>query len=510
MLRNALNFYVNIQGHKAFFMLKNKLSLVFLLSLFAFVPAMAQPYTLTVNNGYGSGSYNAGDTVHIWAKEFPANSIYDKWTGDTSFLAMPDEWHTTLVMPAQNINLTANFTAIPPYNITLDTIQGKNIPKPVYYYFPANCSGVIYFFHGTGGSAKNWMQDIEKRQMVNQAAGEGFGIIITEADEATLQTDLNGDGKIRWTALPLDSVSNYDYANTKIITDTLINRGLMAGNLKRFAVGMSDGGYFTSSCSFLFNYDAGISYCEQGMSNLFSTSTVPIQFCMQQYDNQPEVGAVGDSLALANANLLNSRGVCSRYYLHGHSPVYPQRFMRIPGIILAKSQNIFQDLVNNNFLDGNNFLLVLPDTIQAHYAANPSAFPGLNAILPIQRAYVISELNDGYACHTFTSDYNALSLKFLKNPCAETLSVINVSSMADNMFSIYPNPAQGHFTVELLSRSLPNFNVTVYDINGRKMLEQDKVMRKADINCSAFTKGIYCVHINSGKEFVINRLIVVR
>lgn len=495
-------------------MLKYGFSLIFLFNFLISVSAQAQTYTLTVNNGYGSGSYNAGDTVHIWAKEFPANSIYDKWTGDTSFLAMPDEWHTTLVMPAQNISLTANFTSVQPYSLTLDTIQGKNIPKPVYYYFPANCYGVIYFFHGTGGNAKNWLQDIEKRQMVNQAIGEGFGIIITEADEATLQTDLNGDGKIRWAALPLDSVSNYDYANIKIITDTLIHRGLMTSNTRRFSIGMSDGGYFSSSCSYLYNYDAGISYCEQGMSNLFTISTTPFQFCMEQYDNQQEVGQAGDSLALANANLLNSRGVCSRYYLRDHSPVYPQRFMRIPGIDSTESQNIFQDLVNNNFLDGNNYLLVLPDTIQAHYAANPVAFPGFNAILPIQQAYVVTELNDSYADHTFTSDYNALSLKFLKNLCSDTGGTIQPSGinsvMAENLFSIYPNPAQDYFIVELLSQTLQNFDVTVYDITGRKMFEQRNVMKQTSINCSAFTRGIYSVRIKNKTNSFFDRFIVVQ
>ena len=98
----------------------------------------AQTYTLTVNNGYGSGTYTAGDTVNIWAKEFPTNTVYDKWTGDVTPLEMPSEWHTTLVMPASNVNVTANFKAFTPFAIAFDSIQGQVIKKPVYYYFPAN------------------------------------------------------------------------------------------------------------------------------------------------------------------------------------------------------------------------------------------------------------------------------------------------------------------------------------------------------------------------------------
>lgn len=494
-------------------MLKNNFLLALFLNFSFLITIHAQTYMLTVNNGYGSGNYHAGDTVHIWAKAFPPNSIYDRWTGDTSSLAMPHEWHTTLVMPAQNIALTANFVAVQPYSITLDTIQGKNIPKPVYYYFPENYYGVIYFFHGTGGNAKNWLQDIEKRQMINQAIGEGFGVIITEADEATLQTDLNGDGNIRWAALPLDSVSNYDYANIKIITDTLIHRGLMNNNTKRFSIGMSDGGYFSSSCSYLYHYDVGISYCEQGMNNLFSTSTVPFQFCMEKYDNQQEVGQTGNALALTNSNLLNSRSVCSRYFLRDHSPIYPQRFMRIPGIDSIKSQHIFNDLVNNNFLDGNNYLLVLPDTVQAHYADNPGAFPGFSAILPIQEVFVITELNDSYAGHIFTSDYNALSLKFLKNLCSDTgtaqpSSINNIAY--EDLFSIYPNPAKDNFTIALLSQASQSFDVNIYDITGRKIFEQQKIAEKVNIDCTSFTKGTYLVQIQYKSHSFFNHTVVVK
>ena len=187
----------------------------------------AQTFNLTVNNGYGSGNYRAGDTVHVWSKEIPANSVFDKWTGNTGNLADLGEWHTTLVMPAGNTTLTANFRSVAPYTIKLEQIRGVNNLKDVYYYFPAQYKGVIYFSHGSGGDADNWIDVIENRQMVKDAIADTFAAVITEAEEITLNTDLDGDGKMRWSTFPLDSVANIDMANIKAITDTLIKRGVM-------------------------------------------------------------------------------------------------------------------------------------------------------------------------------------------------------------------------------------------------------------------------------------------
>jgi hypothetical protein len=409
-----------------------------LLSCF-FGRMQAQTYTLTVNNGYGSGNYSAGDTVNIWAKEFPTNTVYDKWTGDISNLAMPAEWHTTVVMPASNVNVTANFKTFTPFTIAFDSIQGQVIKKPVYSYFPANYYGVIYFFHGTGGHASNWINSLEYRQMINQAVADSFAFIVTEADEATTGIDANGDGKLRWSTYPLDSVTNVDMANIKIITDTFINRGYMNRSTKRFSIGMSNGGAYSASCSYLFGFNAGISYCAQGLVPVFAASTVPFQFCMAKYDANDNVGPVGNANALSNANQLTSRNICSRYYLHDKSPVYPERFMRISGVTLAKSQGVLNDLVSNGMVDANNNLILLPDTIVSRYLATPSLFPGFNALNPLQRSEIPSQIKAAYADHQFYSDYNALSMRFLKDPCDSAAN--GMFKLSPSIFSFSPNPA---------------------------------------------------------------------
>jgi hypothetical protein len=42
--------------------------LVFVIgAMFIMTNIFAQTYNLTVNNGYGSGAFQAGDAVHIWS-----------------------------------------------------------------------------------------------------------------------------------------------------------------------------------------------------------------------------------------------------------------------------------------------------------------------------------------------------------------------------------------------------------------------------------------------------------
>ena len=70
-------------------------------------------YTLTVNNGTGSGSYSAGDRVFVSANAPPAGQQFAAWTGDTSILPQGDAFQasSTATIPQQNVSLTATYSA---------------------------------------------------------------------------------------------------------------------------------------------------------------------------------------------------------------------------------------------------------------------------------------------------------------------------------------------------------------------------------------------------------------
>ncbi len=380
-------------------------------------PGNGDSANVTVVNGYGSGRYKIGDTVDIWSNAIPADSIFSTWSGYNSLLNNSGEWHSTFVMPSTDLTLTAAYLPITPVALQYQQIRGMNILKNVYYYFPPNAKGLVYLLHGTGGNAKNLVNNFEWQEMINDLSYAGYAVMVTEAEEVSLNTDLNGDGTIRWDLLPLDSITNPDYGNFIAITDTFYARGYLKSSTPLYSIGMSDGGAFSAALSYFFHYTAGVSYCAPTSTVVTNNSTTPLQFCMAKYDNAPEVGAAGDATALTNSQALTGRGICSPFFMHDHSRIYPQRFARWNGISTTLSASIFNELGANHWMDSRNYLTAASDTIAAHVTANPAAYPVITSLSLPQYTFVTNELDIMYAAHQFYSDYNKTTIGFLTAPC---------------------------------------------------------------------------------------------
>jgi hypothetical protein len=69
-------------------------------------------FSLTVNNGSGSGSYTAGRPIAIAANAPPAGQMFGRWDGDTAGIADVSAAATTLVMPATHATIRANYVII--------------------------------------------------------------------------------------------------------------------------------------------------------------------------------------------------------------------------------------------------------------------------------------------------------------------------------------------------------------------------------------------------------------
>jgi hypothetical protein len=320
-------------------------------------------------------------------------------------------------MPAQNVTVTASQKAITALSLKYEKIKGANLLKNVYYYFPATQKGVVYLLHGSNGSALNLVTNVEWIQMMKDLVAANYAVVVTEAEEVTLNTDVNGNGSLQWKYAPLDSTSNVDYMNIKAIRDTFYARGYANASVPLFSIGMSNGGAFSSSLSYLFKFKSGISYCAQGLKAIFDISAVPFQFCMAKYDDQPEVGPTGNATALSYSQQLTGRGVCSKYFLQDKSPVYPERFARVPGISIATSTALYNELKNNNWLDAKKYLKAAADSISSIYAASPSLYPTFNSLNALQKYYVNCQIDNMYAGHQFFSDLNKTTIKFFDSGC---------------------------------------------------------------------------------------------
>lgn len=468
---------------------------------FTFVHISAQTFQLSVANGYGSGSYQAGDTVHLWSKAYDNTQTFSKWIGNTQYLENPNEWHTTLIMPNQNVNVAAVIADMPTYTIHYEQIMGVNNLKNVYYCFPANLKGILYLFHGTGGNAANWINTVEYRSFVNAAIADSFGILVTEAEEITLNTDLNSDGNLRWLTFPMDTLSGIDYLNLQILSDTFVQRGNFTYSTPKFSVGMSNGGAFSAAISHALQYQAGVSYCASSIQPIFNVRNNAFAFRMAKYDDNAEVGATGNYEAWQNDSILNTRGICHDYKIHDKQPIYPQRFARVSGISLATSQAIFSDLVTNNQVDSKHYALH-SDSIKKHILANPALYPNIIGLPTSLRLEALSQIAASNAEHKFYSDYNFQTLDFLKNICATTVG-INDFSLTNPIFSIYPNPTHTKIYIQF-SEPIPSWKVELYSADGKLRLEEENI---SELNLSKFAEGVYLMKIIAQNRSYLHKII---
>lgn len=381
-------------------------------------PVVTDSFTVTVNNGYGSGKYKAGDTVHIFTSHYTASQLFDTWSGDIQLLNAPAEWHTWFVMPNKNVSVTGSIKTISSFALKLEQIQGKARLKPVYSYFPAGTKGFVYLLHGTGGKAAYLVNDYEFQQLIKDLVSNNFGVIVTEAEESTTGIDANGDGKIRWADTPQDSVNNVDYANIRIITDTFYRRGVISRSQLRYCAGMSDGGFFATALSQLYKHTAAVSYCAPSSYLVAQNTNTPIQFCMARYDDNAQVGSAGNAAALSFSDLLNGRGVCSKYFIKERCPVYPERFGRRGDISASQSVAAFNELQAKGYIDGKGYFSgVSSAQLQAHYLANTAAFPALKNLNPSQVLFVFTQLDLCIADHQMYSDFNRATIRFFNSQC---------------------------------------------------------------------------------------------
>jgi hypothetical protein len=368
--------------------------------------------------------------------------------------------------------------------------MGVNNLKNVYSCFPDGMKGVIYIFHGTGGSAEGSISKTENRSFVDAAIADSFGVLITEAEEITLNTDLNGDGRLRWSVFPLDSVFNTDYANLKIITDTFINRGAFTNGTPRFAFGMSNGGSYSSTTSYLFSFNAGISYCASGSDTIFALTTTPFAFRMALYDDNAEVGPAGNYEAWQHDSTLQARGVCHHYLIHDRRPIYPERFARINGVSVSLSQNIFNELVLNGQIDSDNFALT-SSIILSNIVANPGSYPIILALPVSIHQEVLGQVSAANAEHNFYSDWNNESLQFFNYLCSPPVISVPEIGRSDSNLVVYPNPVSEVLHIQGLDPEA-DYSITVTNVLGAVMYTGANVQ---DIPVAEFPTGFYMITI---------------
>lgn len=375
-------------------------------------------FKVQVQGGYGSGSYAPGETVYVWSAVSTANEVALPWTdGDAALLAEPAEWRSSFVMPARDVTLTAN-KASQALTFTVEQYTGATaVTKTVRYFFPPAMRGVVIFSHGTGGSS-TFITKPEPLAIALALVKAGYGVLGTEAEESAAG-DLNGDGKQRWVTKA--TANNVDLKNLQLLFAEAENRGLIPAGTPKFALGMSAGGSFSHFLGTVaatpvasdfpqLRFAAVVSYCADATASKSATlSTTPSAWYMCGGEDNPEVS---NQEARDNELTLRNRGIATEYAEHPPTPLYDQRFMRIPGISAATSTAIANELRAANFVDAAGFITTDGDAIATFVVANPGAFPTILA--QTEQTSLRSQIKTMRAEHSTYADFTQRNIAFFE------------------------------------------------------------------------------------------------
>ncbi len=368
------------------------------------VTVQADSFNLTVNNGSGEGYYEESSMVNIWANPYDDNDpnrrtydstdptsphrIFDRWTGDTVYLTDIFAAQTSLIMPAADINVTAQYKDVSQWGV----------PK-VISYFPITHKGVIFLFHGMGGSADLFFSKTENYKFVNDAISRNYAVVAIDSyDRLNKQWDPT-----------VSAADNVDMQRVAALRDNLVSQGKMSLNDKVYVLGISKGGVFaslfdqTNQAIINFPVVAAAMYISPGNPDILRLTEVPTIFLLAEND-EPII----NTGALYAFDDLITRNVPTQYWVNPPSPVYAQRFWCINGLSRMDSEAIYNALSSGGMLDADDFLIDSPFN------------SGWQSLLPIEYSiFTLSleyQLLASYADHGFMSNFNHKTLNFFDNP----------------------------------------------------------------------------------------------
>lgn len=379
-------------------------------------PAVCTLNRLTVGNGDGSNVHPAGSTVHVFAAVQPQNQLVTAWAGDASLLDDPDEWHSTLVMPATDAIVSA-VVADRPTTLDVSTFTGSTTrPKTVRAKIPPAARGLVFVLHGTGGGNAFITKD-EAFYVALRLLEAGYGVLGTEAEEA-VAGDLNGDGKERWD--PALTTGNVDFANLDALVSGLRAAGTIGPATPLYVLGMSNGGAMSVSLGAIgsspvaarfpaLRFAAAVSFCADGRAAAVAVTTTPSAWLMCANDDNDEVD---NAAAAANSAALAARGVPTLFAEHPAAPLYDERFARVPGVSRTASAAMVAEMRSAGFVAPSGFFTLPTDDLVAAVIANPSLLPTFVALPGGVRGDVLGQVKATQAEHQMFSDWASRVVAF--------------------------------------------------------------------------------------------------
>lgn len=356
------------------------------------------PITVTLKNGYGYandwiGLYKVGtnDRSFISRVYIPKGQTNFTWSssiateGYFEFRLFLKDTYTKAA--TSSIIVSSAPKAAPP-TLTLSKAIIDNLET--YYQAPKTPIGVVYFFHGSGGSAVSFSQQVEGIYFASSALARGYYVVFLEsANRQNKSWDPSGALSANKDLLHIQNVRNF-------LRNSIPN----FSKLPEYAVGMSNGGGFAPFASYYFQFHAVAVYCASGYTTLFEQADykIPVFYVAAENDS-----LVSNSATQANANLLKSKNIPVQYEINYEDALKADRFTRISGISLAQSNKIFSNLISSGYINSSGQFLKSPASVSMDemgiefYLVAPAIKDQLLAV---------------YAEHQFTSEFSTQTLDF--------------------------------------------------------------------------------------------------
>ncbi len=198
---------------------------------------------------------------------------------------------------------------------------------------PHHPQGLVFLFHGQYGSA-NFAEKVETVDTLNRLTVRGYGYVSTDSTDRVNK---------QWDRDDISLTTNPDLARLARLHAYLVATDAIRSDTPILAIGMSNGGAFTSVFTTAFAA-AGYPVRAAWVSNAPITAAVrvagglrvPTIFTVAANDSvvsTPQIVRQRAELAAA--------GVRTALYTQTEASLNPQRFRRIPGIDAGEAQAIF-------------------------------------------------------------------------------------------------------------------------------------------------------------------------
>ncbi len=375
-------------------------------------------FALSVLGGTGSGLYQPGTNVRVFADYVPGQQVFLGWDGG----GLEQSWSAVVTMPAMATTVTA-LVAPRPLSPAVVSWKGATArEKHALTLMPAGPpTALLLLLHGTGGSSA-LLKQVESLDFAAQALERGWAVVAPDAEEV-VAGDLDGNGKLRW--YPGLTADNVDLANLEALLQTLPTTLGVPTIAPRYVVGMSNGGSMSLALGAVgssavanqfpsLRFAAVASYCASGRADLPSLTNTPTFWFLATQDRNEEVGPQAIPEVQGYSAQLVARGVRTGLRLHQPVPLHPARFARVAGVSLAQSAALLAELQAAGDVGADGAVLTPLDVLSAQVKAQPARYPVLGTLPLALRLAVGDELASAYADHQFFGDEAAATLDFLE------------------------------------------------------------------------------------------------